>query len=398
MLSLTVFILSTALAALLMFLIEPLGAKMFLPLCGGGPNVWTTCMVFYQVILLIGYLYAHLVSRLKLSKQLITHLVVVWLPVLMLPIAKPANPQTEAHPVVWILVSLTASFGPILFSLATTSPVLQKWFYSTGSKGSSDPYFLYAASNLGSLAGLLAYPTIVEPNISLSTQCHSISIAYVVLAVFLTSSAFLCYRKRGTEEINSFSSEEAPPETISFLRWIALTVIPASVLLGLTLHVTTDLVSLPLFWIIPLGVYLTTFIISFSRVSPTVVKFFRQLAPPLAFLSLASFVVPSFSVTNQMGFVVITVGSIILHLMTLFAIGLACHGWVALERPAKPYLTSYYLAIAFGGALGSIFNALVAPLIFDGCYEYPLALSLSIVFLIRWPWSFKERHYKVSEM
>jgi hypothetical protein len=377
------FTLATLLGAALLFLVQPIVGRMALPLLGGSPAVWNTCMLFFQAVLLAGYAYAHLLASLWRPRvQSAVHVGVLATGLLFLPIHLSAvsGPTPHASPVLWLLGTLAASIGFPFFALATTSPLVQRWIHISGHPHGRDPYPLYAVSNLGSLAALLGYPLVVEPALGLSSSCASWfpskiaclsqrtlwSAGYIAFAGLMTTcAAFVWMRARAGK-----SSEEASPPGdavpwTSRLLWVLLALVPSSALLAVTQYLSTDLAVFPLLWVLPLAVYLTTFILAFSR---------RSWLPPAwssAGLAIAAVgVVASFWVFVRPYPWVLFV----LHPLTLFFIGMVCHGRLAALRPAPGRLTEYYLWIALGGALGGAFNAVAAPLLFRSIAEYPIVL------------------------
>ena len=368
-------------SASLMFVLQPLFGKILLPLLGGSPAVWNTCMVFYQTILFLGYLYAHIISsRFKPSRQIQLHSVVILLSFLALPLALPENtvPPTESDPTIWIVWTLLIAIGLPLFVVSTTSPLIQKWFASIKHRNSDDPYFLYAASNAGSLIALISYPFIIEPHIDLSAQKTDWSLGYILLCLLIAACATLLYKSKAqhtpTEAI-------ATPVDIKLnvrqqLHWLALAFVPSSLLLGLTNFISTDIASVPLLWIIPLTVYLLSFIIVFSTwhdvIHPVIVKIQPFILIP--FITYA-FINPA-DLPYWM--------YLILHVIAFFFAVMVCHGELSKHRPSTQYLTQFYLIMSFGGMLGGMFNTFVAPFIFNGIYEYPLMIIAAL--LLR-PWS-----------
>ena len=368
-------------SASLMFVLQPLFGKILLPLLGGSPAVWNTCMVFYQTILFLGYLYAHIISsRFKPSRQIQLHSVVILLSFLALPLALPENtvPPTESDPTLWIVWTLLIAIGLPLFVVSTTSPLIQKWFASIKHRNSDDPYFLYAASNAGSLIALISYPFIIEPHIDLSAQKTDWSLGYILLCLLIAACATLLYKSKAqhtpTEAI-------ATPADIKLnvgqqLHWLALAFVPSSLLLGLTNFISTDIASVPLLWIIPLTVYLLSFIIVFSTwhdvIHPVIVKIQPFILIP--FITYA-FINPA-DLPYWM--------YLILHVIAFFFAVMVCHGELSKHRPSTQYLTQFYLIMSFGGMLGGMFNTFVAPFIFNGIYEYPLMIIAAL--LLR-PWS-----------
>src|SRR5579885_896277 len=259
-----------------MFVVEPFVAKLLLPNLGGGPNVWNSCVLFFQITLLLGYLYAHLLtSRVPSSYQLIVHLLVIWSPLIIFPIRAPGMVPHGEHPFIWIFSMLIGMIGLVFFAISTTAPLLQKWYSQTNSIAAADPYFLYASSNTGGIAGLLAYPFLIEPNFHLTQQSQLLQFVYFAFAVLTTVCGVLVHRSKTAIENPISVQDNTESEQFSLyqkLRLLVLTAIPSALVLALTTFVTTDLCSLPLFWIIPLFIYLVSFIIAFSRMSPMVLK------------------------------------------------------------------------------------------------------------------------------
>jgi hypothetical protein len=376
------FILATFLGAALLFLVQPIVARMALPLLGGSPAVWNTCMVFFQTVLLAGYAYSHLLaSRWTPRVQSVIHVAVVALGLLFLPMQLSAvfGATPRGAPVLWLLGTLAASIGFPFFALATTGPLVQRWFHRSGHPEGRDPYPLYAVGNLGSLAALLAYPLVIEPSLGVSARCPSwfpprmdclsqkllFSTGYVVFAVLIAVAAALVWKRAPATQQHETASPAAAVPWRSRLVWVFLAFVPSSALLAVTQYLSTDLAVFPLLWVLPLAVYLTTFILAFSR---------RKWITPAwssAGLALAALgVVASFWVFSRPQAWVL----FILHPLTLFFAGMVCHGRLAALRPAPTRLTEYYLWIALGGALGGAFNSLVAPLLFRSIAEYPIIL------------------------
>ncbi len=477
------------LAACLMFLIEPFVAKLLLPSLGGGPNVWNTCVLFFQTLLLSGYVYAHLIStRLKPTLQFVIHLFVLWLPVVLLPVKNQLNvAPSEVHPLLWLFLTLSAMVGALFFAISTTAPLLQKWYAGCDAAGASDPYFLYAASNVGGVLGLVAYPLVVEPNLSLGEQSHTLSIAYFVFAVLVTICGVYLWLERGrpstvsltpdvtarglsvredqrrensedlryfeieTERVTSdlapgetelvvsepgrsgsseteyvvskpapesnetdstvpeigrggdlqvepaapivaqksfrggaLPSNQPAPNAVTILRWLVLTIIPSSLVLGLTSYVTSELSSIPLFWAVPLLIYMVSFIVAFGRFPRQVLNLCQFVAPLFVFGSVMLMTSPTFAKALYGPIGNVTAG-LSVHLLSLFFVCTACHGIVAAQRPATKYLTEFYLIIAIGGVLGSAFNTLAAPLLCKAAEEYPAVLIAAGIMLVKFP-------------
>lgn len=380
---LILYLLAIFLSAALLFLVQPMAAKLVLPLLGGTPAVWTTCMLFFQVLLLAGYLYGHLTDKyLKPRLQVIVHVLVMLAAAASLPIALPAAAQDASGiigrlPVqiafsVWLLAILGMTVGAPFFVVSTTGPLLQRWFSRTGHSHAKDPYFLYAASNAGSMIGLAAYPLSFEPFLGVRAQGWTWSIGYGVFALLAALCGVMAIRRgvgmQGGPLIEVKPADE--PATVlpwrRKLRWLALATVPSSLMLGVTLQVSTDLASMPLLWIVPLGLYLLTFILAFSprmRIST------GSLGFALVLLAPATIATMMLGLKGPLGVL------LAMHFVTFFIAALMCHRLLADERPAPEHLTTFYLIMAAGGVLGGIFNSLVAPVAFNNVYEYPIALA-----------------------
>lgn len=366
----------------LLFSIQPMIAKMLLPLLGGTPAVWNTCMLFFQAVLLCGYAYALLVSRWPLKRQLIAQLVLLCLAFISLPIGLSSYwvnsvPPTD-NPSLWLLMCLAASVGLPFFIVSSNSPLLQKWFSRTSTESARDPYFLYSASNAGSLLALLAYPVLMEPLFTLRAQGRLWTTAYALLVLLIGLNALVLWRSRGTAvatvTIDS-ETDENKPSLNRRLRWLLLAFAPSSLMLGVTNYITTDIASVPLLWIIPLALYLLTMVFAFAR-------------KPLFSPRLADLIVPGATVVLLMLYLADSSGRgsrmlILLHLAYFFFAALMCHGQLAADRPGPRYLAQFYVWLSLGGVLGGIFNALAAPLLFTSVVEYPLAILLSCLLLPR---------------
>jgi hypothetical protein len=364
------------LSAALLFAMEPMFAKMVLPLLGGSPSVWNTCLVFYQAALLAGYVYAHLaVTWLGVRRQAAVHLVLLCLPWLVLPIARQtASQMTTSHPATWLLLVMTLSVGLPFFCVSATAPLLQAWFAATGHRSAKDPYFLYAASNLGSMLGLAAYPLLIEPRMTLAAQSWWWAAGYGLLMAMIAGCATWLWRSRGPapqpDEPPAAGREaldEAPLTLGRRLRWLALSIVPSSLLLGVTAHISTDIGSMPFLWVVPLMLYLLSFVLVFSRW-----KLLRGRG--WAWAQAASLVVlgGAFFLGGVSTSQIIVLAGI--HLLAFFLTAMVCHGQLAADRPASRHLTEFYLWMSLGGVVGGLLTALVAPLVFKTVMEYPLML------------------------
>jgi len=368
-------------SAALLFLIQPLVARMILPFFGGTPAVWNTSLFFFQAALLAGYLYAHLGGVwLGWKRQLIFHLVVVAAAAFVLPVALPkdwvAPPDASAVKLVLWVLALAVGFPFIV--LSATSPLLQKWFSRTGHIHAWDPYFLYVASNLGSIGGLLAYPVLFEPYFRLADQSLLWFYGYILFGglIVVCGVVLLVFpfgvpgegKATSTAGI-SLAPDERPADSrltvVRRLRWAALSFVPSSLLLGASTYITTDLASVPLFWIVPLILYLLSFVLGFSRFFGAWHLF---LVRRQGFFLVAAALTLLVNATHP-SFILIP-----LHLLAFFVTALVCAGELAKDRPSTLHLTEFYLWISFGGVLGGLFNALLAPVIFLGLQEYPLGM------------------------
>jgi len=363
----------------LMFIIEPMVAKMLLPMFGGSPNVWTTCVLFFQILLLIGYLYAHLLgTRLSARFQIAIHIPIVWLAAFLLPSRIPGGVAVYDTPTLSLIAILGALVGAPFFVISTTAPLLSKWCAATKA---INPYLLYAASNAGGLIGLLSYPFLIESSMRLTDQTALAQCVYIIYAVLVTACAVAFY-KVGKDLIVSQSSDlgvslsEAAPTAGSYLRWLVLTVTPQSLVLGLTTYITSELSAIPFFWVVPLFIYLLSFVIAFSPGSARLLNFSSASA---LLLTLASLVVITDG--SYLGGYSSISAFIILHLACLFFVCCACHMRVASLRPSTRHLTNYYLAISSGGVFGSCINTFIAPALFKDYLEYPLMLVVAAVVL-----------------
>jgi hypothetical protein len=370
-----VFALALFTSAALLFWVQPLVAKMLLPLLGGVPSVWNTCMVFFQALLLAGYAYALLISqRLSLRNQAIVHAILLLAAALVLPFALSdrvlSSLPTQKTPIIWLLTTLLVTVGPPFLLLSATAPLLQRWFSHTRHKSARDPYFLYAISNAGSMLALLAFPFVLEPAFAVRKQSVIWTVGYAVLVGLIVACAILLNRKRVTTTPAEVTVDEVV-EIIGAakrLEWTALAFVPSSLMLGVTTFITTDIASVPLLWIIPLALYLLTFILAFAKkqiIKPPV----TSILFPVSLLCLGAFIALNPPISIWV--------TIPLHLLIFFLAALVCHQRLAQSRPDVSKLPEYYLWIAVGGVLGGAFNALLAPLIFPTPIEYPLAIVLA---------------------
>lgn len=358
--------------ALLLFLIQPIVARILLPVLGGSAQVWNTCVVFFQLVLVSGYGYAYVSSRfLRPRAQVIVQSLLMITACASLYFAgfSALGPAAGASPVVWILRALIVTVGLPVFTLAAAGPLIQNWFSKSGREGAEDPYFLFAASNAGSLAALIAYPLLLDPFTVMMTQFRFFSGSYVAAAVLiLLAGAGLSRRdRRGRPEPATAIEPEA--DAVPRFRWLCLAFVPASLMLGVTAHMANEVPSIPLLWVLPLIVYLLSFILVFAR---------RQLITQETAAAVAPILIGVLAIVL---FVPLRVSGFSLHLGAFFFTALVLHGELSRLRPRPGRLTEYYLWIAAGGALGGVFNALVAPAVFPVVAEYPIAIVLACFLL-----------------
>ena len=353
------------LAAALLFIVEPMFARMVLPRLGGAPAVWNTAMVFYQAALLAGYGGAHLIAtRLRPRQQVIFQLGLVAAALLVLPLSIRAGwtPPVGRNPIPWLLLVMTVTVGLPFFALATLSPLLQRWFAACGAR---NPYWLYAASNAGSLVGLLAYPVVLEPLLGLTGQVWWWRAGYILLvALVAICGGILWWRGQGT-------SVELPTAPIAWsrrLRWVALAFAPSSLMLSVTTYLATEVAAVPLLWVVPLAIYLVTFILVFAQ-RQWIKQAWTTAAWPWVVLPLT--VLYGMRVSHSVGWVGVW------NLLALFIGAMVCHGQLAADRPPPERLTEFYWWVSVGGVLGGVFNALLAPVLFRWVAEYPI----SVVFI-----------------
>jgi hypothetical protein len=372
---LAVFTAAVFLSAFLLFLVQPLFGKMVLPLLGGSPAVWNTCMLFFQAALLGGYLYAHLSSRWTVRRQAIVHLVLLALAALALPVSvRGAVPPGGGAPIPWLLGLMAMTVGAPFLVLSGTGPILQRWFSRSRHPQAAEPYQLYAASNLGSALSLLAYPFLLEPRMRLAGQSGLWTAGYLLLGVLIAGCAWRVWKTADATAPASTglpaddAAPAAPVTPRDRLTWTGLAFVPSGLLLAVTTYITTDLSPAPLLWVVPLALYLLSFTLVFARRPPIPHAWMVAVHPSaiaVAVLLLAT------------GYVQTPRFAIPLHLLALFVIAMTAHGELARRRPHARHLTEFYLWISVGGVLGGVFNALLAPVLFDNVWEYPIVLALA---------------------
>lgn len=366
----SLFALTVFSSAALVFLVQPMVAKLVLPLLGGSPSVWNTSMAFFQLALLAGYFYAHALQRIpSVRGQAITHLAALVVAAIALPLRVNglAGPPSSEHPNLWLLTVLSVSIGAPFAVLSATAPLVQAWYARTaGASEGKEPYVLYAASNLGSLIALLAYPIVVEPLTSLAGQRYGWSVAYGAFVLVIGALA-LSVTRAPSAGIPRVAAETPASSWRERAIWVALAAIPSSLMLGVTTHITTDVASAPFLWVAPLALYLVTFIIAFQErpaISPGL-TLTLQGAAAAACVALLPFKATALPL------------QLFVHLAAFFLTALMCHQRLVARRPDPAHLTEFYLCLSLGGVVGGAFNAFIAPVIFSDVWEYPIVLALS---------------------
>lgn len=362
----------------LLFVVEPMAAKMILPTFGGAPQVWNSALVFFQAVLLLGYLYAHLAARrMGHRSHRWLHLAVASVALLVLPISNHSGWFTKIQnwaaadgpPVPLVLLGLAGLVGLPFIALSANSSTLQRWYSLSGRPDAHTPWFLYSAGNIGSMLALLAYPSAIEPTLTLGEQGRVWAWGYGLLLVLLAACAWVTIRPSPQSATDGPEEEPAPlepepaPDRKLKLTWLALAAVPSSLLLGVTTYLTSNIAPIPLLWVVPLALYLLTFILVFAH---------RPIAPaealgrifPLALAPLVVMIVLE-STMPSLGLV---------HLAVFFLACWMCHSRLAHLKPTAHHLTEFYFYISLGGVIGGIFNAIVAPYLFSTLAEYPIAL------------------------
>ncbi|KRQ14102.1 hypothetical protein AOQ73_01075 [Bradyrhizobium pachyrhizi] len=361
-------------SALLLFSVQPLFTKMVLPRLGGSPAVWSVAMVFFQSLLLGGYAYAHLLMKLNgRIAPVVVHLVLLVVALLTLPLAIRSGwgePPTSGY-AIWLLGLFAVSIGLPFFALAANNPLLQAWFVRTGHPNGPDPYFLYASSNIGSFLALLSYPVLLEPMFTLRTQNLIWTGGYGLLIILIASCGVLLLRSPANAAALYMQVDDANAPAPSWplrARWIFLAAVPSGLLIAVTAHISTDVAAAPLLWVLPLSLYLLTWVLVFQS-RPLLPHKWMLRAQPLAIAG----VVILLAVGGEQN-LLLTLGG---HQLCFFIIAMACHGELARTRPAAKYLTGFYVALSFGGMVGGLFAGLVAPFTFSWVAEYPILLALA---------------------
>src|ERR1700761_675176 len=355
------------LSAALLFAVQPMFTKMVLPRFGGSPSVWSVAMVFFQGILLLGYAYADLLTRfVRGPLALFVHLAVMLGGAIFLPIAI-ANawglppPDREQ----WFLLGLfAASIGFPFFALSANGPLLQAWFARSGLTQAENPSFLYAASNIGSLLALFAYPFAAEPFSTLGFQTGVWRSGYYLLIVLIALCGILVFIRRTAAEVaQPVTSTATAPALRQMAYWVALAFVPSGLMIAATTHITTDVAAAPFLWVLPLSLYLISFILVFSQ---------RTFVSQGTWIRCQPFLLVLIVLTLALDIRTWLIVDVALHLLTFFVTAMICHGLMAATRPQAAYLTRFYFCMSLGGVLVGIFSGLLAPHLFSWIAEYPL--------------------------
>ncbi len=365
------FLLTILTGSFLLFLVQPMIARMALPRLGGAPAVWNSAMLVYQALLLGGYAYAHRLAREPARRQAVIHLILFAVALLWLPLGL-VNMQlpSDGSPVFWVPWLLVASIGPLFFVVAAQAPLMQRWYTISGNKG--EPYALYAASNIGSFAGLLTYPLLVEPFTTLFSQKYLWSGIYLFLMLMVGLCALKIWRATG--ETGGFTETEEKAEHIGWRRrlyWIALAAVPSGLMLSTTSHLTTDLMAMPLLWVIPLSIYLLSFSVAFAD-NQRPAYWISRLAP-IVMVIAGAFIFLQGGTSAFKGLAA--------SLGLLFTVAVALHNEMYRTRPDSSQLTGFYLMMSVGGVVGGLFCAIIAPLLFNWTWEHPLLILAAAALL-----------------
>ena len=370
--SLTLFV-----SALLLFSVQPMMGKMLLPVFGGAPAVWQTTLLFFQATLLAGYGYAHITSKfLRPRSQLALHAGLLIVAGLFLPLGLGGvninAGITSSHQAWHLMTLLFQVVGLPFFILSSTSPLLQRWFSTSQHSSARDPYYLSVASNAGSLVALFAFPILIEPNWALGESSRGWAVVYALLLPLIVACAVnsqgMSTTQRGSVRPGSRAAGEAQLTWRRRFRWMVMAAVPSSLMLGLTSFVTTEVASIPLLGILPLGIYLVTFIFAFAQRRWLPVQWLSRILP-FAALALA------FQIFTEATHPILVI--VVLHLVFFFVAALLCHTRLADDRPSPEFLTEFYLWMSVGGVIGGLFNTLAAPALFVGVAEYPIAIAMA---------------------
>jgi hypothetical protein len=376
LLLLVVFTAAVFTSALLLFAVQPMFTRMVLPRFGGSPSVWSVAMVFFQSMLLGGYAYAHFLTRPKRRVvAVVVHVVLLMTAGLMLPLSIASgwgDPPSDGA-AFWLLGLFAVSIGLPFFALSANNPLLQAWFARTDHPDARDPYFLYAASNVGSFLALVSYPILWEPALSLQGQNRLWGGGFWLLIALVAGCGYLLLRSPQQAEGEISASMATPaPDWRTLTRWMFLAAVPSGLLVAVTAHISTDIAAVPLLWVIPLSLYLLTWVLVFQSKPLLPHKWMVWLQP----FALAALVV-LFRFGNEDSLPITLSG----HLLAFFIIAMASHGELARLRPPAEHLTIFYVSLSAGGMIGGLFAGLIAPYAFSWIAEYPILLVLAALCL-----------------
>lgn len=371
-LMLTAFTLAIFTSAFLLFAVQPMFTKMVLPQLGGSPAVWSIAMVFFQALLLAGYLYAHLSTKyLTTRAAALLHLAILALTALTLPIAVSGQfgaPPSEGQ-ALWLIGVFLVSVGLPFFAVSGNGPLLQAWFARSGHVHARDPYFLYGASNLGSFAALLLYPVAIEPLLPVKAQSIGWGLGFVTLIILIGLAVLTIRHASASRAAPVATADLDRPKPRAVLTWIVLSFIPSGLLVAVTAHISTDVAAAPFLWVIPLALFLLTFVLIFRDTPLVPMVAIERILPILAGALVL------FSYFGAHMFVVV----LAVHIGFFFCATLVCHNRLYAARPSAEHLTAFYLWMSFGGVLGGLFSGLIAPVIFDRVAEYPLLVIAAML-------------------
>jgi spermidine synthase len=366
------FTVAIFLNALLLFSVQPMIAKALLPVFGGTPTVWLVSMVFFQFALLAGYGYGHFLG--KLGKfQVFGHVGLLAVSALTLPFKPNTQALENMDPALRLIAVLAMAVGPTFVLVSSGAPLMQRWFAATDDPLASRPYFLYSASNLGSMVALLSYPFFIEPRLRISEQYGGWMTGFIILCAAVLLVGGLAFKRWQTPtETAETEEDDAPPTTNDRLRWIALSAVPSALLLGVTNFLTANVAPVPLLWVIPLALYLLTFTLAFARRTIANSTLLGRLVPLVAIPLAIPIALES---TDHERIVQLC----LFHLGVFFIATWMCHSRLAESAPAGKRATEFYFFLALGGVIGGAMTALVSPLVFNTYFEYPLALALAVL-------------------
>ncbi len=369
-----VYTVAVFLSALLLFGVQPMYTRMVLPRLGGSPSVWSVAMVFFQSMLLAGYAYAHiLMSSRNRYVPVAVHLALLIVAAFTLPLSIRdlwGEPPTGAAAPFWLLGLFAVSIGLPFFALAANNPLMQAWFARTRHRDAQDPYFLYAASNIGSFLALLSYPVLFEPVFTLQAQSQLWTFGFLILIALIACCGVLMLRNQRRTSARTETVAGDKPSWLAIGRWVFISAVPSGLLIAVTAYISTDIAAAPLLWVIPLSLYLLTWILVFQR---------RALIPHKTMLFLQPFAIAGIVVLLYYAGWIPLLDSLTGHLVAFFIITMACHGELARTRPAPQFLTTFYVSLSLGGMIGGLFSGLVAPYAFSWVAEYPILAVMAVL-------------------